>query len=80
MPVNFLVTAEWDEDAKVWVATSDAIPGLVTEASTIDALLHRIEMVAPELLADNAHLLDSQQEGGMIDLRILSSLKRSRAA
>ena len=28
----YFVRAEWDEEAKVWVATSDDVPGLVTEA------------------------------------------------
>jgi hypothetical protein len=32
-----LVTAEWDEEAKVWVATSDDVPGLATEAESREA-------------------------------------------
>ena len=31
---SYPVVAEWDGEAKVWVATSDDIPGLVTEAET----------------------------------------------
>jgi len=27
----YFVRAEWDEEAKVWVATSDDVPGLVTK-------------------------------------------------
>ena len=30
------VRAEWDEEARVWVATSDDVPGLATEALTMD--------------------------------------------
>jgi len=30
------VSANWDGDAKVWVATSDDVPGLVTEAAGRD--------------------------------------------
>jgi predicted RNase H-like HicB family nuclease len=56
MQHKFVVTAEWDDEAGVWVATSDDIPGLVTEAVTLDALLERVEAVAPELLVDNADL------------------------
>ncbi|UVC17087.1 DUF1902 domain-containing protein [Mesorhizobium onobrychidis] len=35
MPASkkFLVTAQWDEEANVWVATSDDIPGLATEVT-----------------------------------------------
>jgi hypothetical protein len=27
--------AGWDPEAKVWVATSDDVPGLITEAETV---------------------------------------------
>ncbi|MBN3895902.1 MAG: DUF1902 domain-containing protein [Nostoc sp. NOS(2021)] len=33
------VHAFWDKDAEVWVATSEDVPGLVTEASTIESLI-----------------------------------------
>ncbi len=52
------VNALWDEEAKVWVASSDDIPGLVTEAASLDKLLERIIAVAPELLADNVSSTD----------------------
>ena len=52
------VNAFWDEEAKVWVASSDDIPGLVTEAESLDKLLERIIAVAPELLADNVSSTD----------------------
>jgi hypothetical protein len=32
------VEAFWDSEALVWVATSEDVPGLVTEAETIEAL------------------------------------------
>jgi predicted RNase H-like HicB family nuclease len=54
---KYVVTAEWDDEGEVWVATSDDIPGLVTEAKSLEALLQRVSAVAPELLEDNAHLL-----------------------
>ena len=34
----YFVRAEWDEEAKVWVATSDDVPGLETEAETMEIL------------------------------------------
>ncbi len=33
---ELLVTAFWDDEAKVWVAESDEVPGLITEAETVD--------------------------------------------
>ena len=35
------VKAEWDAEAKVWVATSNDLPGLVTEAETVGEALQR---------------------------------------
>ena len=73
---KLLVTAQWDDEAKVWVATSQDIPGLVTEAPTLDALLERVLAVAPELLEDNAHLLDeSGHSGDLIDMLIESQFR-----
>lgn len=47
------VTAIWDDEAQVWVATSEQVPGLVTEADTIEALLHKLATLVPELLRLN---------------------------
>lgn len=47
------VDAFWDSDAKVWVATSETLPGLVTESDTIDALVEKLKVMIPELLELN---------------------------
>ena len=47
--VNFL----WDQDAEVWVATSDEVPGLVLESGSFDALIERVKFAIPELLILN---------------------------
>ncbi|MDR1183965.1 MAG: DUF1902 domain-containing protein [Coriobacteriales bacterium] len=47
--VNYL----WDEEAAVWIAISDEIPGLVLEFGSLDALMKRVRYTAPELLALN---------------------------
>jgi len=47
------VQATWDEEAKVWVAESDDVPGLVTEAPTVEALLAKLDVLIPELVAEN---------------------------
>ncbi len=49
----YFVRAEWDADAGVWVATSDDVPGLVTEAPTIEALDSKLKVMVPELLEAN---------------------------
>jgi len=49
------VDAAWDDEASVWVATSDDIPGLVTEADTLEELRSKLADLVPELLAENGH-------------------------
>lgn len=47
------IRAEWDDEAQVWVATSDDVTGLVTEAPTIEALVERLRAIIPELMELN---------------------------
>ena len=46
----YYVHAQWDEEAKVWVASSDDVPGLATEADTTEALVQKLKTLIPELL------------------------------
>jgi len=43
----------WDNEATVWVATSDDVPGLVLEHGSFDALIERVKIAIPELLELN---------------------------
>lgn len=54
MSKPYFVRAEWDDEASVWVASSDDVPGLVTEAATIEALNDKLQVLVPELLEANA--------------------------
>jgi len=47
------IRAEWDEAAGVWVATSDDVPGLATEAETLEGLVEKLKVMIPELLLAN---------------------------
>ncbi len=44
------VSAIWDDEAGVWVAESEDVPGLVTEAETMEALMEKLRVLAPELM------------------------------
>jgi predicted RNase H-like HicB family nuclease len=55
MEKALFVRAEWDEDAQVWVATSDDVPGLVAEADTGESLLIKLRSLIPELLEANGY-------------------------
>jgi len=47
------IRAEWDEEALVWVATSDDVPGLATEENNIERLIEKLKILIPELLEAN---------------------------
>jgi len=52
----------WDTEAEVWIAVSDDVPGLVTEAETSEQLIRKLRILIPEMLEANGLLKDSEQE------------------
>lgn len=51
--MEYVINFTWDDEANVWIATSDDIPGLVLESGSFDALLERTRFAIPELLELN---------------------------
>ena len=49
----YYVHAVWDDEARVWVASSEDVPGLATEADTTEALIEKLKTLIPELLESN---------------------------
>jgi len=56
MDRRFTILATWDAEAGVWVATSEEVLGLATEADTIPALVEKLERMLPELLVENGQI------------------------
>ncbi len=52
--MEYVIHFTWDNEANVWTATSDDIPGLVLESGSLDALMERARYAIPELLTLNA--------------------------
>jgi predicted RNase H-like HicB family nuclease len=52
----FHVDAVWDPEPGVWVATSEDVPGLATEAETMEGLTEKLRILIPELLEANQAL------------------------
>ena len=50
---EYIVKLIWDNEAGVWVATSDDVPGLALESGSLDALIERSRFAIPELLSLN---------------------------
>jgi len=55
------VEATWDNEASVWVAESEDLPGLVTEAESPEALVEKLKVLIPELLELNRCLSVGQK-------------------
>lgn len=50
---ELLIKLTWDQEARVWIAESDDVPGLVLECGSFDALIERVRVTVPELLELN---------------------------
>ncbi|MCL2827600.1 MAG: DUF1902 domain-containing protein [Oscillospiraceae bacterium] len=51
---QYIVNLVWDNEAHVWIATSENVPGLVLEHGSCDALIERVRVAIPELIELNA--------------------------
>jgi predicted RNase H-like HicB family nuclease len=47
---EYHILLTWDDEARVWIAESDDIPGLILESGSLDVLIERVRYAAPELL------------------------------
>lgn len=59
--VSIIVRATWDDEAKVWVATSSDIDGLAVEAETMELLEPKILEAISDLLELNGASSDLQE-------------------
>lgn len=51
------IAASWDPEAHVWVAVSNDVPGLVSEACSLQKLISKLQILVPELCELNSHLM-----------------------
>ncbi|MGK7895378.1 MAG: DUF1902 domain-containing protein [Xenococcus sp. (in: cyanobacteria)] len=51
--MKYTVKAFWDQESKVWVASSEDVPGLATEADNLENLSIKLRKMIPELLILN---------------------------
>jgi len=58
------VSLTWDDEAYVWLASSDDVPGLALESGSLDALMERVKIAVPDLLdlKDTELTIDFQAE------------------
>ena len=46
----YTVTCQWDAESSVWSVSESDVPGLVTEADTLDEIERKLLLMIPELL------------------------------
>lgn len=68
--LKYKVNVFWDEKAQVWVAESDSVLGLATEAETLEALTQKLRILVPELLQLNGMIEDTSVRE--IEIEIIS--------
>ncbi len=59
---TYVVRCKWDDEAGVWYAYSDDVPGLATGADTLDDLMRKLEVVVPEMLEANGIISASEED------------------
>ncbi|MFV0400965.1 MAG: DUF1902 domain-containing protein [Oscillospiraceae bacterium] len=51
--MEYTINIFQDNEADVWIATSEDVRGLALEANSIDILIERVKLAVPELLSLN---------------------------
>jgi predicted RNase H-like HicB family nuclease len=64
-----VIRATWDPEAEVWVAESTDVPGLVTEAPTLDDLQAKL----PGIIQDLVEVDDGEGDLVEVAVEILAS-------
>ncbi len=57
--MSYRIKFFWDDEAAVWIATSQDVPGLVLESGSFDALVERVRIAVPELVNMNGPRTDT---------------------
>ena len=47
---EYTIMLTWDDEASVWIAECDDIPGLILESTSFDTLVERVKIAIPDLL------------------------------
>jgi hypothetical protein len=73
-----LVRASWDAEARVWVAESADLPGLIVEADSSEQLLDKLDDLIPELIVESG--IDTQGLGEIPYCLMAEAVRKVRVA
>ena len=74
------IRAEYDSEAKVWWTAECDVPGLVTEADTLDQLAEKLEYMVAEMVEENAAFLPEDRRTGPHEFRLIAHHELQRRA
>ena len=66
--MHYEINVEWDNEAGVWYIEDSNVPGLVGEATTLEAMIALLHVRVPEMLEENGC-----PSGDDIPLRLLTT-------
>lgn len=80
-PKEFKVRVAWDSEAEVWYVCDSDVPGLSTEATSIDSLIAKLQVMVPELLVLNGIVKAHDHEPPMVPYELMiKQFQTARAA
>jgi len=45
----------WDDDSSRWHTETDDVPGMVLDSNSFDALVEKVQLIAPDMLEANCN-------------------------
>ena len=74
------IRAEYDPEAKVWWTSDSDVPGLVTEAETLEKLAEKLEHLVAEMVEENAAFIPEERRVGPHEFRLIAHHELQRLA
>lgn len=73
--MNCIIKLVWSEESNKWYTETDDVPGMVLESNSFDALVEKVQLIAPDMLEANCNYT------GQIDFTFTTEHKKTiRAA
>ena len=69
--MRYRFTVDFDAEAGVWHVCESTLPGLSTEAETLDALVEKLRIMVPDLLAAVGETGGAVDAGGDIPFDVI---------
>ena len=55
--MNCKIRLIWDDESDRWYTETDDVPGMALESGSIDALIEKVRLIAPDVLEANMNYL-----------------------